>query len=232
MRFELTTPTLARLCSTPELRPLNFWRLLNFIIQRLDRAMLLRNMLVNAIETIKQNALKVQNTSFGTNDTMALTPQQLFEELDRLDISYDLHCHPPLGTVEESQQLRGEISGGHCKNLFLKDKKGKLWLVVCLEGARIDMKTLNRKIGSARLSFGRPELLYEVLGVTPGSVTPFALINDGDACVNVILDEKMMAHEKLNFHPLTNEQTITTASTDLLVFIKACGHEPCIVDIE
>ncbi len=162
---------------------------------------------------------------------MPKTPKQLFEELDRLQISYEIHSHPPLHTVEESQALRGEISGGHCKNLFLKDKKGELWLVVCLEDAQINMKTLNGKIGSARLSFGRPELLFEILGVTPGSVSPFALINDGEIRVNVILDQKMMAHDKLNYHPLTNEQTLTIQSENLSVFIKACGHHPLIVDI-
>jgi Ala-tRNA(Pro) deacylase len=193
--------------------------------------MLLRNMWVNAIETIEQNALKVQNIHVGTIDTMPKTPKQLLEELDRLHITYEIHSHPPLHTVEESQELRGKISGGHCKNLFLKDKKGELWLVVCLEDAQINMKTLNGKIGSARLSFGRPELLFEILGVTPGSVTPFALINDSKTRVNVILDQKMMAFETLNYHPLTNEQTLTIHSENLAVFINACGHQPHIVDI-
>jgi len=163
---------------------------------------------------------------------MPMTPKQLLEQLDELDIPYELHCHAPLHSVAESRQLRGQISGGHCKNLFLKDKKGQLWLVVCCEDADINMKTLNIKIGSARLSFGRPELLFEILGVTPGSVTPYALINDGEKRVKVILDQKMMRHERLNFHPLSNEQTITTASDDLLVFIKHCGHEPRILELE
>lgn len=162
---------------------------------------------------------------------MPTTPEQLLKKLSSLNISYDLHTHPPLHTVEESRQLRGKISGGHCKNLFLKDKKGKLWLLVCLEDAQIDMKTLNKKIASARLSFGRPELLMQVLGVTPGSVTPFALINDTDMQVTVILDHAMMTHKTLNYHPLTNRQTITITSKDLLGFIKSCGHDPLIVDI-
>jgi len=193
--------------------------------------MLLRNVSGNAIETIEQFALKVQNIDFGTYDTMPVTPQQLLTELENLNIHYDSHFHPPLHTVEESQALRGKITGGHCKNLFLKDKKGELWLIVCLEDALIDMKTLNTKIGSARLSFGRPELLREILGVTPGSVTPFALINDSKTRVNVILDSEMMACEKLNYHPLSNEQTVTIRKEDLLVFIKSCGHKPRIVDI-
>ena len=193
--------------------------------------MLLRNMSVNAIETIEEFALKVRNIHFGTCDIMPITPQQLFKQLEKLNIAYNSYDHPPLHTVEESRELRGKISGGHCKNLFLKDKKGQLWLLVCLEDAQVNMKTLNSKIGSARLSFGKPELLLEVLGVTPGSVTPFSLINDRELRVNVILDEKMMAFEELNYHPLTNDQTITISRENLLVFIKACGHEPRIVDI-
>ena len=161
-----------------------------------------------------------------------MTPQQLIEKLKKLNIPYVLYDHPPLHTVEESRQLRGKISGGHCKNLFLKDKKGKLWLIVCLEDTQINMKTLDKKIGSARLSFGKPELLLQVLGVTPGSVTPFALINDAADCVTIILEQKMMIWEQLNFHPLTNEQTITIKSDDLLDFIKACGHKPHILDLE
>ncbi len=194
--------------------------------------MLLRNVSVNAIETIEEFALKVRNIHFGTCDTMPVTPQQLFKQLEKLNIPYNSYDHPPLHTVEESRELRGKICGGHCKNLFLKDKKGQLWLLVCLEDAQVNMKTLNSKIGSARLSFGKPELLLEVLGVTPGSVTPFSLINDRELRVNVILDQKMMAFDKLNYHPLTNEQTITISRENLLVFIRACGHDPRIVDID
>ena len=162
---------------------------------------------------------------------MPITPEQLLKQLETLNIPYKLHNHPPLHTVEQSQQTRGQISGGHCKNLFLKDKKGALWLIVSLEDAQINLKTLHAKIGSARLSFGKPELLLEILGVTPGSVTPFSLINDTETRVNVILDENMMAHETLNYHPLTNEQTITIAATDLLNFISNCGHTHTTLDL-
>lgn len=155
----------------------------------------------------------------------------LFEVLDDLGIETKTVEHPPLFTVEESKAQRGEIPGGHCKNLFLKDKKGTLWLVVTLEETPVDLKTLPKRIGAARLSFGKPDLLHEVLGVTPGSVTPFALINDKAGRVRVILDAAMMEHDLLNYHPLSNDATTTIASKDLLTFIRHCGHEPDIVAI-
>lgn len=127
--------------------------------------------------------------------------------------------------------MRGSIPGGHCKNLFLKDEKGDIWLLVCLEDARIDLKTMPARIGSRRLSFGKPDLMREVLGVEPGSVTPFGLINDRNRRAHVVLDQAMMGHEHLNFHPLRNDATTTIASADLLKFIRACGHSPRIVKL-
>ncbi len=109
---------------------------------------------------------------------MPASRADLFAMLDRLGIKTATTEHPPLHTVEESQALRGEIAGGHTKNLFLKDKKDQVFLVVAEEDAAIDMKSLHKRIGSARLSFGKPELLIELLGVVPGSVTPFGVIND------------------------------------------------------
>ncbi len=155
--------------------------------------------------------------------------QDLFARLASLGIATTTTDHPPVFTVEQARELRGAIPGGHCKNLFLKDAKGELWLIVCLEDARIDLKSLPQKIGSARLSFGRPDLLREVLAVDPGSVTPFALVNDHRRRVNVILDEAMMAHDQLSYHPLENTATTTIASGDLLKFVRACGHDPKIV---
>ena len=111
---------------------------------------------------------------------MPTSPEQLIAYLDGLGIPTTTHTHPPVFTVEEAQALRGTLPGGHCKNLFLKDKKGRLWLVVALEDSKVDLKTLDKRIGSARLSFGNGDLLWEVLGVRPGSVTPFAVINDTD----------------------------------------------------
>lgn len=162
---------------------------------------------------------------------MAATRADLLAKLDGLGITTQTRDHAAVFTVEEAQHLRGEIPGGHCKNLFLKDKKDQLWLVVCLEDARIDLKTLPDKIGAARISFGKPELLMEVLGVEPGSVTPFAVINDGQARVKVILDAAMMREPLLNYHPLQNTATTSIASGDLVRFLTALDHPPQIIAV-
>jgi len=166
---------------------------------------------------------------------MPLTPDELFRRLDALGIAHRTYRHPPVFTVAEAAALRGELPGGHCKSLFLKDKKGGLWLVVALEEREIDLKRLAARLGAPRFSFGSPELLYEVLGVRPGSVTPFALANDvaGDKGqrVQVVLDEGMLAHDPLNYHPLENDRTTAIAPADLVRFIAACGHQPLILDL-
>ena len=162
---------------------------------------------------------------------MPATRDDLFTRFKELGIETTTRDHAPVYTVEEARALRGEIPGGHCKNLFLKDDKGNIWLIVCLEEAEIDLKAAPSKIGSRRLSFGKPDLLREVLGVEPGSVTPFGLINDGGRRVNVVLDAGMMSHELLNYHPLENTATTTIRSADLVAFIRACGHDPKIVAV-
>jgi Ala-tRNA(Pro) deacylase len=167
--------------------------------------------------------LATQRTASGRED--------LERRLAELAIRTTVVEHPPVFTVEDAKALRGDIPGGHCKNLFLKDKKDQIWLVVCLEEADVDLKRLAPRIGAARLSFGRPELLGQVLGVEPGSVTPFALINDVAQRANVILDADMMRHELLNYHPLVNSATMTIRTTDLVKFIRACGHEPKVVEL-
>jgi Ala-tRNA(Pro) deacylase len=154
------------------------------------------------------------------------TRADLFARLAALGIETETLDHEAVFTVEQSSRLERTLPGGHTKNLFLKDKKGALFLVVALGSATIDLKTLHKKLGSDRLSFGKPELLAEVLGVTPGSVTPFALINDRDRRVTVILDEDMMRHDRLNYHPLENTATTNIAREDFVRFVRACGHEP------
>lgn len=141
------------------------------------------------------------------------------------------HDHPAVFTVEQSRKLRGNLAGGHCKNLFLKDKKGQLWLLVALEDAPVDLKELRRAIGSGHLSFGNAKLLTEVLGVDAGAVTPFAVINDTEGRVNVVLQRAMLKHLLLNYHPLVNTATTTIRSQDLLKFISACGHNVQIVSL-
>ncbi len=162
---------------------------------------------------------------------MPATRADLLARFDRLGIKTETRDHAPVFTVEEARALRGEIPGGHSKNLFLKDEKGSIWLIVCLEEARIDLKAAPARIGSKRLTFGKPDLLMEVLGVEPGSVTPFGLINDGAVRTNVILDQPMMDQELLNYHPLRNDATITIRTADLVTFIRSCGHEPRIVAV-
>jgi Ala-tRNA(Pro) deacylase len=161
-----------------------------------------------------------------------LTPDQLFARLDALAIAHRTYAHPPLFTVAEAAALRGQLPGGHCKSLFLKDKKAGLWLVIALEQRRIDLKRLAAVLGAPRFSFGPAELLYEVLGVRPGSVTPFALANDTAHRVAVVLDQAMLALDPLNYHPLDNTRTTAIAAADLLRFIAWCGHRPHLVDLD
>jgi Ala-tRNA(Pro) deacylase len=159
------------------------------------------------------------------------TPEGLLDFLKRHHIDTVTYDHPPVFTVEESRRLRGDLPGGHCKSLFLKDKNRRLWLVVALEHRKIDLKRLRDVLGARKgLSFGSPELLMEVLGVTPGAVTPFAVINDRDARVHVVLDRGMLDVDPLNYHPLTNDRTTAISPADLERFLTACNHPPTVLD--
>ena len=163
---------------------------------------------------------------------MAATSDQLIAFLDSLGVASTTVEHPPLHTVEDAQALRGDIAGGHVKNLFVKDKKGRLFLLVLGEEARIDLKRVHERIGGqGRLSFGSAELLEAVWGVKPGAVTPFGAINDSEGRVTVALDAALMRHERLNFHPLVNTRTTGLASGDIVKFLRAVGHEPLIVEL-
>ena len=158
---------------------------------------------------------------------MPVTPNQFFAVLDALGIAHKTVKHPPLFTVEQSRVLRGQIPGGHTKNLFLRDKKYELYLVVALEDADIELKDLHRRLGaSGRFSFGSSNLLREVLGVEPGAVTPFGAINDTQGRVTIVLDTPMMEHETLNYHPLVNTMTTSIKRGDLLKFLRSTGHVP------
>ena len=163
---------------------------------------------------------------------MPATPEALYRRLDALGIAYVVHHHPPLHTVAESVVLRGSLPGGHCKSLFLIDRKGGLWLMVVLEDRRLDLKALADRLGAPRFSFGSPERLYETLGVHPGSVTPFALMNDRARKVAVVLDARMLEHDPLNYHPLVNTATLAVTPRDLLKFIADCGHQPRLVALD
>jgi Ala-tRNA(Pro) deacylase len=161
---------------------------------------------------------------------MPASPKDLLAYLGQLAIETTTVEHAPLFTVEDSRALRGEIPGGHTKNLFVKDKKSRLFLLVLGEDTEVDLKRVHDKIGAqGRLSFGSAELLQEVWGVSPGAVTPFGAVNDRESRVTVALDEQMMRTERLNFHPLVNTRTTGIKSADLVKFLRATGHEPLIV---
>lgn len=159
------------------------------------------------------------------------TPEGLFTRLDALEIVTETHSHRPVFTVAESRDLRGSLPGIHCKTLFFKDKKSKLWLCVVEETKRMDIRALSDLLGSARLSFASPERVNAHLGVEPGAVTPFALINDTENSIGVAVDADIMAAEIANFHPLVNDRTTAIRPQDLVRFIADCGHDAQIVDL-
>jgi Ala-tRNA(Pro) deacylase len=150
----------------------------------------------------------------------------LFARLEELGIATTTVEHPPMFTVEQSREMRGTLPGAHTKNLFLADKDGRMVLVVAKEDAKVDLKELAKRLGYGRFSFGKPALLKETLGVDPGSVTPFALINDPAHKVAVVVDAALMDFAEVNCHPLENSATTRLASGDLIRFIEACGHRP------
>ncbi|MEM8878280.1 MAG: YbaK/EbsC family protein [Pseudomonadota bacterium] len=161
---------------------------------------------------------------------MPVSTEELLAAIEAAGINAQTVSHPPLFTVAESKDLRGQLEGGHTKNLFLRDKKGNVFLVVADEDADIDLKRIHTRIGaSGRVSFGKPELLMELLGVVPGAVTAFGLVNDTEGRVTCVFDEALMRHDKLNCHPLTNTMTTTISRDDLIAFLGRYGHRPRIV---
>jgi Ala-tRNA(Pro) deacylase len=173
-----------------------------------------------------------QSAAAPTAETPRLptSPQQLLARLDGLGIAYQNHEHAAVFTVEEAKALRGALTGGHIKNLFLRNKK-EMWLVVAEEDKRIDLKALGEKLGAGKLSFGSPDRLLRYLGVLPGAVTPFGIINDTDRKVKVVLDRDLMGFDPVNAHPLVNTMTTALAPQDLVRFLEAEGHAPLIADI-
>jgi Ala-tRNA(Pro) deacylase len=155
----------------------------------------------------------------------------LINRLGELGIKTVTVSHPPVFTVDEAKRLRGSLPGGHCKSLFLRNKKGEMWLVVTLEDRALDLKALGERIGAGRVSFGSPERLMQHLGVIPGAVTPFAIVNDRERLVKVVLDAEMMRQTPLNYHPLRNDRTTAITPQDLVRFLEAEGHPPRILDL-
>jgi Ala-tRNA(Pro) deacylase len=168
----------------------------------------------------------------GHDDSLPTSPAALFSLFDALNISHVTVSHPPLHTVEESKQLRGDIPGAHIKNLFLKDKKGRLFLVTALESSLIDLKTLHGHVGgTGRLSFCNADQLWQHLGVRPGAVTPFALINDRDRAVSFVLDRALSRFDRLNAHPLVNTMTTGVSRDGLLALLAHSGHSALELDL-
>ncbi|KAA0969655.1 prolyl-tRNA synthetase associated domain-containing protein [Aureimonas fodinaquatilis] len=158
--------------------------------------------------------------------------EPLFNLLKKLGLSVDSQWHEPVFTVEGSEELIASIPGGHTKNLFLKDKKGRIFLVVAHVDTQVDLKTLHQKIGAqGRLSFGDSERMQAMLGVTPGSVTIFGIMNDADGAVTLVLDANLMKYEIINGHPLTNWATTSISRVDLMSFCEATGHPPLITNL-
>ena len=160
------------------------------------------------------------------------TPEQLLARLDQLGIAHATHRHAPVFTVEEAQRLKGDLPGAHTKNLFLRDKKGTMWLLVARFDKDVDLKVVAPQVGArGRLSFGSPERLMRYLGVIPGSVTPFSVLNDHGKQVAVALDSGLRQQEGWNAHPLDNAMTTAVSREDLLRFLEVMGHPPVWVDL-
>lgn len=169
----------------------------------------------------------------GTPPAGAKSRTDLFDMLDSLGLEHRTVDHPAIFTVEEGRDFKADMPGGHSKNLFLKDKKGVLTLAVAHCDTRVDLVGLGKSLGAkGRLSFGKPELMTETLGVIPGAVTPFALMNSGaEALSSVILDQRLLEYDPIWFHPLENTASTAVSPDGLLRFIEACGFEPCLKDL-
>jgi Ala-tRNA(Pro) deacylase len=159
------------------------------------------------------------------------TADALFRRLDALGIAHQTTSHDPVFTVEEAKAVRGQLPGGHTKNLFLRNKKGEMWLVVCEEDRLIDLKALARHLSAGRFSFSSADRLMRYLGVVPGAVTPFAVMNDKQGLVRVVVDLGVLSFDRVNFHPLDNSMTTAIAGDDLMVFLRAEDHAPEVTDL-
>lgn len=172
------------------------------------------------------------DASSAFKDSLPTTPEAIMAVLKRLDISFSTHHHPPLRTVEDSKQFRDGMNGAHIKNLYMRDRKKKNFLVVADEDRTIDMKTLNGWIGCDRLSFGSAERLFEMLGVRPGAVSPLTLINDPDQAVRLVIDAKILQGGMIYVHPLVNDVTLGMSPDGLRRFFQHTGHDPMVLDFD
>jgi len=159
-----------------------------------------------------------------------MTPAELLARLEEMGIPARTTEHAPVHTVEEAREVRGHLPGCHTKNLFVRNKKEEMYLLVCEQDRKVDLRVLGEMLGAGRLSFGSPRRLMRRLGVTPGSVNPFAVVNDAEGAVEVVLDRSILEEEPLNFHPLDNAMTTAIAAQDFLAFLQAEDHPPRIMD--
>ncbi len=159
------------------------------------------------------------------------TPRELLSRLESLGIDAHTFSHPAVYTVEEAKEKRGPLDGAHTKNLFVRDKKGAMWLIVALEDRAVDLKALARTLGHRGFSFGSEARLMGYLGVTPGAVTPFGVVNDHSGAVRVALDRGLLDHDVWNFHPLDNGMTTRLRGADMLRFLEAVDHPPTWIEL-
>jgi len=163
--------------------------------------------------------------------TPPMRPEALLERLAALGIAAETQRHPPVFTVEEARALRDDMPGAHIKNLFLRDKKKRMWLLVCLADTAVDLKRVAAQLGARGLSFATPERLMEFWGVAPGAVTPFGAVNDRDGAVQVVLERAILDYPQVNCHPLDNAMTTAIATADLLRFLESEAHPPQFIDL-
>jgi len=168
----------------------------------------------------------------GEDVQLPTSPAQLLQRLEALGIQSRTIPHRPVYTVAEAKDVRDSLPGTHTKNLFLRNKKGDMWLVTCLEDRDVDLKTLAGALGAGRFSFGSADRLMTYLGVLPGAVTPFAVINDTGGAVTMVLDRGVLNKDPVNAHPLVNDMTTALEGKDLIRFLEAEGHAPLILDLD
>ena len=170
-------------------------------------------------------------TDAETVGALPTSPETLLQQLDQLNLPYTVYEHEAVFTVEESQGINVDMPGYYCRNLFLRDKKKQNFLLCLCDETPVDLKKLPELLGSGRLSFGSADRLWEYLGVRPGSVCPFAAINDHEQNVTVFFDAAFHSADMLNFHPLINTRTIGIKPADLVTFMGHIDHEPQFVDL-
>ena len=184
-----------------------------------------------ATQNYTQSQKTVDEALDETGNDLPTSPDALLNTLKKMNISYDLHHHEAVYTVAQSQKVDANIPGTHCRNLFLRDRKKKNYLLVLPINVEIDLKKLPDALNSHRLSFGSDDRLWEYLGVRSGSVCPFCIVNDTENQVEIFLEKSMMAQEKVNYHPMLNTMTVSLKPDDLLKFIESTGHKAHIIDL-